>query len=173
LSLAAPDADWWRNLRWNTIGSFAQFDWELHPRLTLNLGLRHDMYTVPKERDGKTANLRNWETDTALTFGDPWWNNPSYKNFSPRIGMAYDPTGSGKTAIRAGFGTFYNLIQPEMFRMFPYRTPPAKEIVTQQTEGVIPFPAGFYDYATHLTGSSQIFVFPYENAGNARWCSGT
>lgn len=169
LSVAAPGSDWWRHLTWNTVGSYAQLDWEIHSRATLNLGLRHEFYTVPREKDGKTANLRDWRNDTALTFGNPWWLNPSFKNFSPRVGLAWDPTGSGKTAVRVGGGLFQNLIQPEMFRMFPYRTPPAAETVLQAREGVIPFPAGFYDFIVRLgPGQSQVFVFPYDNGGNAR-----
>jgi hypothetical protein len=164
-----PEADWWRNLRWNTFGSYAQFDWEINSRLTVNLGLRHEFYTVPKEKDGKTANLRQWETDTALTFGDPWWQNPSFKNFAPRVGLAWDPTGQGKTAIRAGGGIFHNLIQPEMFRMFPYRTPPALETVLSAAEGVIPFPVGFFQFMMDLgPQAGQVFVFPYDDGGNAR-----
>ena len=48
-----PEADWWRFLSWNTFGSYAQWDWAFHPRATLNVGLRHEFYTVPKERTAR------------------------------------------------------------------------------------------------------------------------
>ena len=163
------EADWYRSIMWNTVGSYAQWDWEIKSRATVNLGVRHEFYTVPREKDGKTANLRDWRNDKKLTFGDPWWKNPSFKNVSPRVGLAWDPTGSGKTAIRAGAGLFENLIQPEMFRMFPYRTPPAIETVFAAPEGVIPFPEGLFDYMIGLgSQQGQVFVFPYEDMGNAR-----
>lgn len=169
-----PETDWNRNLTWNTFGWYVQNDWEIASRLTLNLGLRHEFYTVPTERDGKIANLRNPYTDTEITIlgtnGDDWWENPSLLNFSPRVGLAWSPSASGKWAVRAGAGIFQNLIQPETFRQFAWRTAPfALETIFAAPEGVIPFPTGLYDYIVGL-GSEQgsIFVFPYDDFGNPR-----
>jgi hypothetical protein len=169
-----PETDWNRNLTWNVVGWYLQNDWQVSPRLTLNLGLRHEFYTVPTERDGKIANLRNPYTDTAVTIlgtrDEAWWENPSYMNFAPRVGVAWSPTASGKLAVRAGAGMFHNLIQPETFRQFAWRTAPfALETIFSAPEGVIPFPNGLYDFVVGL-GSQQgsIFVFPYEDAGNPR-----
>jgi Carboxypeptidase regulatory-like domain len=61
---------------------FVQDDYQLRPDLTLNFGLRYERQTF---------------TD-------------SNKNFSPRIGFAYNLGGDGKTVIRAGFGTYYSQI---------------------------------------------------------------
>jgi hypothetical protein len=171
-----PETDWYRDIRWNTIGSYAQYDWQLHERASLNLGLRHDMYTVPSEVDGKHANLKNPLTDPEITVlgtrGDAWWENPSLQNFAPRVGASWDPTGSGRTAVRGGVGLFYNLIQPEILRQSAYRTAPfALETNIQAPEGVIPFPTGLYEYVLSL-GAEQaaIFPFPYfaDEVGNFR-----
>jgi hypothetical protein len=169
-----PETDWNRHLLWNTIGSYVQYDWQVHARATVNLGLRHEFYTVATERDGKYANLRDPLNDTEITVlgtrGDPWWENPSFLNFAPRVGLSWDPTGSGTTAVRAGGGVFHNLIQPEAFPQFAWRTAPfGLETNIQAAEGVIPFPVGLYDYIVGLgQAQADMFIFPFDDAGNPR-----
>ena len=63
---------------------FIQEDYKLRPNLTVNLGLRYETVTVPREVNGKVSNLRN-VTDSKMTVGDPWHSNPSKHNFAPRI----------------------------------------------------------------------------------------
>lgn len=98
------------NRDWNSkmFGFFVQDSFAVSPKLTLNLGLRYEFITVPTEADGKVANLRNLDTDTANTVGDPLFKNPSHKNFAPRIGFAWDPKGDGRTSIRGAFGIYYD-----------------------------------------------------------------
>ncbi len=67
-------------------GIFAQDSWKIHPRITLNYGLRWSYYKV------ESLHISN------------------KKNFDPRIGVSIDPLGDGKTVIRAGFGKFTNNI---------------------------------------------------------------
>src|SRR5437867_2238558 len=51
-------------------------------------------------------------------------SNPSVRNFDPRIGFAYDPFSDHKTAIRAGFGVFYNPIRARTYASGYYFNPP-------------------------------------------------
>jgi TonB-dependent receptor-like protein len=96
-----------RGWRHDLFGWFVQDDYRLRPNLTLNLGLRHEFITAPNEVNGRSGNLRNI-TDAANVQGPPF--QPAKLNFSPRIGLAWDPTGSGKTSVRAGFGVLHNQI---------------------------------------------------------------
>ncbi|MEE8462031.1 MAG: TonB-dependent receptor, partial [Acidobacteriota bacterium] len=142
-----PGIDSKRKLKMNIIGWYIQDDWQITPNLTANLGLRHEFYTVPVEVDGKLSNLISPLTDTEVTVlgtrDDKWFENPSLASFMPRIGLAWDPTGSGKTAIRAGAGLFYNHIQPDVYRRALFRsTPFMKE--TNLRGGGFPF-IGIFD----------------------------
>jgi outer membrane receptor protein involved in Fe transport len=165
-----PGTDSIRHLRWNVIGSYVQDDWRVDPRLTLNLGFRHEFYTVPTERDGKIGNLHDPVNDTQISIGSPWWKNPSLKSFAPRVGASWDPTGSGKLAVRGGGGIFYNQLQPEALRQAAWRTAPfGLETNYSALPGQIPFPAGLYDFILGLgEGQADIFVFPFDNAKNPR-----
>src|SRR5580704_6579291 len=112
-----------RNLRQNIFGAYVQDDWRIRPNLTLNLGLRYEMATVPTETDGKLANLRNL-SDATPHLGDPFFNNPTTKNFEPRIGFAWDPFSNGKLAVRGGAGLFDVLPLPYQFILLTTQAAP-------------------------------------------------
>jgi len=95
----------WR--QW-VIGVYVQDDWQVRPRLTLNLGVRYEVTTELEEAHGRLSNLRNVLQDAEMTLGDPIMLNPSLRNVAPRFGFAYDLWGDGKTALRGGFGLFFD-----------------------------------------------------------------
>jgi len=104
-----------RDIRQTMFGAYVQDDWRWRPNLTLNLGLRYEMATIPTEIHGKLANLRNL-TDAAPHLGDPFFaDNPTTKNFEPRIGFAWDPFRNGRFAVRGGAGLFDVLPLPYQF----------------------------------------------------------
>ena len=105
-----------RRLRESLFAGYVQDDWRLVPNLTLNLGLRYEMSTVPTEVQGKLSALINI-TDTQPHLGSPLFLNPTRFNFEPRVGLAWDPFGSGRTAIRAGFGVYDVLPLPYEFNL--------------------------------------------------------
>ena len=83
---------------------FAQDDWRIAKTVTLNLGLRYELNTVIK--DSKNL-LGNFDPTVGLQqvgkgISSPY--NGDHNNFAPRVGVAWDLNGSGKTVVRAGFG---------------------------------------------------------------------
>jgi hypothetical protein len=93
-------------------GVFAEDDWRVSQRLTLNLGVRYDIITWPTEMYNRQAavNPANGTIELAGVNGVPRTiidNN--YKNFAPRVGFAYDVYGKGRTVLRGGYGIFYFL----------------------------------------------------------------
>src|SRR6267378_7182479 len=94
-----------RYMRLTIVGAYLQDDWRFRPNLTLNLGLRYEMSTVLTEKKGKLTNLPTLDA-AQPNLGDPYFSNPTLRNFEPRIGFAWDPFRNGKTAVRGGFGMF-------------------------------------------------------------------
>jgi carboxypeptidase family protein/TonB-dependent receptor-like protein len=107
--------------RQTIIGLYTQDDWHLRHNLTVNLGLRWEMSTVPYNTTGQTDNLVNFD-DLLPHIGTPspicpncpplgaLYKNNSRRNFDPRIGFAWDPFSSGRTSVRGGFGIYDQLI---------------------------------------------------------------
>ncbi len=147
-----PDALSPRGMRQTLYAGYIQDDWRLRPRLTLNIGLRYEMTTVLKERQGKLTNLINitdpkpsCATLVPLCGGtfSEYYSNPTLKNFEPRIGFAWDPTGSGKTAIRGGAALFDVLPLPGYFILQQNQAAPFFLLGTVQTSSV-PLAGTFY-----------------------------
>jgi len=61
-------------------------NWRFRPNLTLNLGLRYEMSTVLTEKKGKLTNLPTLDA-AQPNLGDPYFSNPTLRNFEPRIGF--------------------------------------------------------------------------------------
>jgi len=114
--------------RINIFGLFAQDDYHVSNKLTLNLGIRYDPFFPWKETKGRVEQFSPaaYHADqTSQVFinappgllfpGDPgvpkYGILGSFKNFAPRVGFAYDVTGHGTTSIRGGLGMFYDSVQ--------------------------------------------------------------
>jgi hypothetical protein len=92
---------------YNTYGFYGQDDWRATQRLTVNLGLRYEFMNTPHELQGKQSHLI--DDFSSLFSPGPVIKNNTLKDFSPRVGFAYDLFGNGKTAIRGGAGIYYDL----------------------------------------------------------------
>jgi hypothetical protein len=88
-------------------GYYIQDNWHVRSRLTLNVGLRYDYWpaltSIQRTPCCSDQNIVSDPFGAYRPFGQHMWNSQKLL-FSPRFGFAYDLTGSGKTAIRGGFG---------------------------------------------------------------------
>ncbi|HXP84795.1 MAG TPA: TonB-dependent receptor [Bryobacteraceae bacterium] len=115
-------------------GAYAHDTWKATSRLTLNYGLRWEPFFPMQVGDKRvyTFDLGRFYAGTRSTIwtnappgfyypGDPGFNgkagiNGSWTNFEPRVGLAYDPFGDGKTAIRAGAGINYDFVNLQSYQ---------------------------------------------------------
>lgn len=94
-------------IRSHWFAGFAQDDWRLTTRVTLNLGLRYEFYGPLTERNNylgvfnPNVNAATTPAVQQIGPGRPYYN-ASYDNVSPRFGVAWDVRGDGKTVVRAG-----------------------------------------------------------------------
>ncbi len=117
-----------RHFRYNEIGVFAQDAWRMTPRLTLTSGLRWEYFGQPHSPEHeklldanfyfgeganifeRIANARFLRTADAPGKYKGKFYLPDYNNFAPRLGLAYDVFGNGKTVFRSGVGVYYDRI---------------------------------------------------------------
>jgi hypothetical protein len=98
------------NLRQHVNSLYIQDDWRVTPKLTVNIGLRWEFATPVWERDNLWSNF-DPATNTLVratngSLYDRALVNPNYKDFGPRVGLAYSL--DSKTVLRAGFGISYS-----------------------------------------------------------------
>ncbi len=136
------------NFRQTIVGTYFEDDAHLASNFTANLGLRYEMATVPTELNGRLTNLRNI-TDATPHLGSPYFYNPTYRNFEPRIGFSWAPFHSGRTAVRGAFGIFDVLPLTYEFGNAAYSTAPFFQLATISS-GLPPgsFPAAAFTLLT-------------------------
>jgi hypothetical protein len=101
-----PEAQFDRYWRFTLFGFYVQDDYQVTPRLTLNGGLRYEFTTLPADKYGRDVAMPDLSA-ASETIG-PLYENPTLTNLSPRAGFAWDVRGDGRTALRAGYGLYFN-----------------------------------------------------------------
>jgi hypothetical protein len=100
------------NLGIRSTSLYAQDTWKVIERLTLNYGLRWELNPAPYGRDGtQLGTFNNIDNPQALSLAPPGtqiWST-TYRNFAPRLGLAYKLDPKGNLVLRGGWGIFYDL----------------------------------------------------------------
>ncbi len=100
-----PEANFDRSWPFWIAGGYVQDEFRAHSNVTITAGLRYEFMTLPIDRGGHDSAMPNL-TDRAATTGQ-LYEGADYNNFSPRLGVSWDVTGDGRTAVRGGYGLYY------------------------------------------------------------------
>jgi hypothetical protein len=150
------------NVREHSFGGYFQDDWRLTTRVTLNLGLRYEYSQPPVERDNYIGNFNpnvTGDTPAIEQAGPGTAYGPLYhgdhKDFSPRVGVAWDVQGDGKTVVRAGASVLNSLM------------------ITSELTNPAPFGANFPSLGVNNSGTainahSAVNPFPL-SGGQINW----
>ena len=160
------DTGLYANANWYSYGLFAQDDWRIRPNLTLNLGIRYDRQQAPTDPQHMQTNFKPgvqshafpnvsivgktgpqlaplgmlFPGDPGVPVGGVYTPN---NHFSPRVGFAYDPYGTGRTVFHGAAGLFFGGISGNEWE----------------------FPSNFAPYAVRNSGYNKVtsLTHPYSN----------
>jgi hypothetical protein len=159
---------------------FAQDDFRIHPRITLNLGIRYDLqqpFTDPFNRKlafvpGQKSQVSPGAPEGLLFPGDPGISRgivpTDRNNIAPRLGLAWDPRGDGRMSVRAAAGIFYGSItgnewnttadnQPFTVRQSFPTVKTLSDPYGNLPGGVGPFPFEYDPASPRFTFPAQVF----------------
>jgi len=159
-----PGAPWVRNFTYDNHALYVQDQWRVRKNLTATLGVRWDYYTPVNEANSlelqpSIENGNAWasllDPNNSLQFygnsvGQPYYQK-NLKNFAPNVGLAWDPFGTGKTSVRAGYGMHY--IDDQMIEV--------TDGFTATNPGLQAFPAN-YDLSGTVSQAPAIPAPPFQ-----------
>jgi hypothetical protein len=130
---------------------YAQDEFKVTSRLTVNYGLRYEFYSVVHELDNQSAVVDITGCGGFCPPGTPYYA-PNTKDFGPRLGIAWAPAiFNGKTTIRTGFGIYYGANQNDDF------SDPAESFVPRYSLTSADFPALSFPLTAFLNPANQLY----------------
>ncbi len=146
---------------WQLAG-YVQDDWRVSRRLTLNYGLRYEYQAPDTEANNEWGTFipRLGQAVRVGTNGVPAGiRNNYYKNFAPRLGLVFDPTGAGSRVFRANYGIYYEALIHNIFSPSGFTTAPIAQ-------------AGQFNASTTMPNISLSDPFPASLANSVLAASG-
>jgi hypothetical protein len=179
------------------LGLFVQDDWKVNRKFTLNLGMRWDPWWPFRDELDKFSQIRPGQQSTVFPTapvgvifpGDPGTTDSLIQrqlgNFAPRFGFAWDPTGSGKSSLRGGYGMFYSQVRQQANNQISTNQPFSLKLTVNNPKGGVmqpyegigdPFP--FSPPSTEAEKAAYEWVLPmsitqwnpnFRNAISQQW----
>jgi hypothetical protein len=169
-------------------GLYVQDDFRPSSRLTVNVGLRYDLYPPYVEKDNRQS---NWDpqtgkfvvaSDNATINGivvGRYLQTYSKKDFGPRFGFAYDVTGDGRMMVRGGFGIFWNFTpggtssskaqNPPFLQSTALTTTPTSYGINLRTADGLPLPPGVDPNRAPAGSTRSVFDVNFRDAFARQW----
>jgi outer membrane receptor protein involved in Fe transport len=147
------------------VGSFITDSWQLRPNVALNLGLRWDWNQVP--HDLTSASVWSLATNSLTSPGSPYYNS-YYKNFAPRVGVAWSPTSG--VVLRVGYGIYIEAFQIGNYYNKISNTTPGSTTLSSANIPTLSFPVTpFLNSATTALPSLTGYEATPRNPLNNQW----
>jgi hypothetical protein len=149
-------------LRSSIVGVYFNDGWRLRPNLSLTLGLRYEMSTVPTEDHNRLTAVRDYYGGGKVLNVESYLeSNPTLRNFEPRVGFAWTPFADGRTVMRGGFGVYDVLPLPWIFTPKAAQGTPFNVGTTVRNLAQGSFPkAAFNQINFSTTPGDSLFVEP-------------
>ncbi len=163
LTVALPGSDTAKAYRQTLLGFYAQDEYRVRPTLQLSLGLRYEFATLIHDRLGRTAFLPDPLHDTELQVGPLLKSNPSLRNFSPRVGLSWAPTGRASTNVSAGLGIYYDEILEYVVDSRGLSQPFYKSVFIPNLRAYDYFPNAVAAVAAQPGSPKQALIMDYNN----------
>jgi len=148
-------------MRQKVFGAYAQDAWHVGRNITLNLGIRYEPTSDLTEAKGHFSVLPTAQSATPIA-GQSLFHNPTFKNFAPRIGAAWDPFSNGLTVVRAAYGIYDTLPLTYMFILSTLNVAPFNQTISVTNPAAGSFPHATYTAAANdpTTPNKYAYIQP-------------